>query len=450
MRNRGFLPSGLVTLTGVLTAAVLAAGPAQAQPLAEAAPPAAPTDVRIGWADATHQFVKVTWSDNGEANELTAVPQNGQPDTYKTTAIEGAGKDNEILLDRWWFDGNYAAVRLEVVSIAGGERSAPGLSVPFDTHRPPQTLIQRAIPWTDGRVQLAWTQDAVPADQNLGDPLDVLSDPERVSVGLGSDHSAPSRFVAVPRGARSMMVPAVMRPPYELTVLGSNEWGNQEPPRRVNIREMGIGARIPAAATYGTYLDIRGPGGIKCGDSSAPACYYTPERFGQIVPVPYQVQARANASSPWAVVTTGRDIRAIRPAVMAIGTRQLRFVVPTWSPTVPSTATAWMATPPVTARTTFRLATAGINHSSPLRTGGKMVAQLNVAPKVSTKALWQRWDGKAWVGLAWVPLRNGLGTKTLTATKPGYYAYRFVVPATTYQGRRIETTVSPKTYLRVF
>lgn len=433
MRRRISLIAAGVTaglVTGVLTATT-----------ASAAPPA-PTNVKIEWADSTHKMVRVSWTDLGEANEIEAIELAGPPHDIRVREYTAAGAPNEVLLDPRWFNWNHPDLELQVLSTNGSDRSAPGRSVRFDTSRPPQTVIQRAVPRTDGLVQLTWTQSVVAKDLNPGDPLDLPFDAEVVSAGINPQYANPKTF-AIPRGARSFLLPKVVRP-YDVAILGRNEWGNQYPIQSVEVRDMGVRVTIPTLVPYSSPVYIRGTGGLVCG----PTCLQAPDWHGRQAEVPYQLQARTNAAAPWSVVTTGTDIRTIQPFVGSIGTRQFRIVVPTWSPSTPNQVTGWMATAPTTSVTTYNLQTAGLS-TTQVKPGAAITARISLAPYVDGRALLQRWTGTTWAGITWVPFAKGKGSKTFTAPARGYYAYRLVVPGITFQGRSIATTTSRKSYLSV-
>ncbi|WP_328988701.1 hypothetical protein OG394_20985 [Kribbella sp. NBC_01245] len=433
MRRRIALIAAGVTVglvTGVLTATT-----------ASAAPPA-PTNVKVEWADSTHKMVRVSWTDLGEANEIEAIVLSGQPHDIRVREYTAAGAPNEVLLEPRWFNWNHPELELQVLSTKGSDRSAPGRSVRFDTSRPPQTVIQRAVPRTDGLVQLTWTQSAVAKDLNPGDPLDLPFDAEVVSAGINPQYPDPKTF-AIPRGARSFLLPKVARP-YDVAILGRNEWGNQYPIRAVQVYDMGVQLKVQASAPFNRPVDIRATAGLVCG----PGCFRNPDLLDRPAEVPWQLQGRANANAPWSVVTSGKDLRTIQPFVGSIGTRQFRIVVPTWSPVYPVQVSGWMATAPRTSVTTYNLQNANLT-TTLVKPGAPVGVKLSVAPYVNGRALLQRWTGTTWAGITWVPFTNGKGSKSFTAPTRGYYAYRMVVPGITYQGRSIATTVSWKSYLSV-
>ncbi|MFC0629201.1 hypothetical protein [Kribbella deserti] len=197
-------------LATCLTAALLTAAPATAT-VAEL--PAAPTGVRIDWADSSRERIRVTWSDAGTANRIAVKTLSGSTSDDATIEMLPATAANQLVFSKYQLPANREAVELQVTATSAAGSSTPARSVRFDTTHAPFTRIVYAIPQTDGRLRLSWTRAAMPVDRNPGDPLDVAFDPDRLTpTGLGDGaYPVPSGTRSVHRGRRSSRCTAVTR-----------------------------------------------------------------------------------------------------------------------------------------------------------------------------------------------------------------------------------------------
>jgi hypothetical protein len=228
---------------------------------------------RLGSVAPAHQSVRVIWADTGTANVIVAKVLSGWSGLGDPERYVRAESPNEVLLDSEWFPWDKAAVQLNVFATSDAGQSAPGLSVRFDTNRPPGTVIQSAVPQADGRVRLAWTRRAVPTDETPNDPLDLASDPDLLTptVRPGMPDARP---FPVASGVRTFVLPPLARA-YPVAVLGGNEWGAQYPVREVLVGDLALRVTIQARAEYGRPLWIRGTAGFRFCEAGSTDTYCT-------------------------------------------------------------------------------------------------------------------------------------------------------------------------------
>jgi hypothetical protein len=78
-----------------------------------------------------------------------------------------------------------------------------------------------------------------------------------------------------------------------------------------------------------------------------------------------------------------------------------------------------------------------------------VTATVLARPVVNGTATVQFWTGKAWASVKSVPIAGGRATVSFKATRPGAFAYRFVLPGTAYLGRPVFGTATGSMVLRV-
>jgi hypothetical protein len=409
-----------------------------------AAAPPAPTAVKVGWVDSTHTQVRVSWADSGAANKIR-IDLIGNPIESGVRGQTPAGGPNELILNRNALWKGYTT-RLSVIAVDGtGAESAAASAPLFDMTLPANTEIRTAAPQADGSLRLTWTQNALPADQTPGDPLDLpVNDRLTPTVQPGS---ADQRTFPVAAGVTTAVIPPLPRP-YGVSVIARNEWGDEQWPQEVTFADMVARAPIPTSAVYGNPITISGTVGARI-------CTGCSELVRRGSEIPVYLQARANATQPWVSIwnawadsTTG----AFRLYAASSGTRQFRVYVPGWSPTappsLPSIVTLATATPTTTVLTRYAVRTAKFADNT-ATVGQKVTAMVGVSPASGVRTTLQRWNGSAWVGVKYVTLSKGNGSYTFTATTRGTTAYRFLVPSTTYGGLPISWIATPTLSLSV-
>jgi hypothetical protein len=377
---------------------------------ATAAGPAAPTGVKIAWADATQQQIRVSWTDAGEAN---TVRFQGKLFGASDRGTVAAGAPNEVLVPTADLAPEYQAV-LAVSSIdSGGSASPVATSVEFDTLVTADVPITYAAPRPDGSLLISWGDAEPQYDYNPGDPFDGPG-PVRYTVQTGGTRTA------VPGNLRFAVVKARPRP-YSVAVVAENVWGESDP-RSFTFEQPAItGGAIPASAAYGHMLTVTGSIG------------------GQHH---VALQARDSATKPWVTLTStygAPGAGSFRLQAPSPGTRQYRLYAPARKDQ-DSAALAY-ATGVTTSLTRHSIDTAKFS-ANVVNAGQNVTASLSLTPATNIRTTLQRWNGKAWVGVEDIVLSNGRGTYTFKTTTRGTTAYRFFVPSTTYGGRAITWTTS--------
>jgi hypothetical protein len=381
---------------------------------ASAAGPAAPTSVKIAWADATQQQIRVTWTDAGEANRIRfegLIETVGSEDL----GLLAAGAPNELLVDAAPLYGGQRAV-FRVASVdAGGTTGPMASSVEFDTSVAADVPITYAAPRPDGSLMISWRDAGEQYDYNPGDPLDVTGG-ERYSVQVSNGPT-----LAVPGSLRFAIIPARSRP-YSVAVLAENIWGLSNDWRRFTFEQPTIsGGAIPASAAYGHMLTVSGAVG------------------GQHL---VALQARDSSSKPWVTLTSKYGepgagtftLQAPSP-----GTRQYRLYSPARKDQ--DSAALEYATGVTTSLTKHSIGYAKFS-ANVVSLGQSVTASLYIAPATNVRTTLQRWNGKAWVGVKDLVLAKGTTSYTFKTTARGTTAYRFFIPSTTYGGRAITWTTS--------
>ncbi|MGC4940195.1 hypothetical protein [Kribbella sp. DT2] len=396
----------------VIAAGLAVAAVAAITTSAAAAGPTAPTGVKLAWADATQQQIRVTWTDAGEANKVQFV---GEAFGAKDIAKIAADAPNELLVPSdSIYGGNRATFTVASVDSAG-TAGPVAKSVEFDTSAPDDVPITYADPRADGSLFVSW-HDAVPQyDYNPKDPFDGPGPVRYSIVNLNGGAETP-----VPGNLRFAVVKARPRP-YYVSVRAENLWGPSNT-RAFTFDQTAItGGAIPSSAAYGHLLTVSGTTGN--------------------VQQHIALQARDSASKPWVTLTStysGFD-GVFRLQAPSPGARQYRLLAPAWKRS--DAAALEYATGVTTSLTRHSIATAKFS-ANVVTLGQNVTATLAIAPATNVRTTLQRWNGKAWVGVKDLILAQGKSSYTFKTTARGTSAYRFFIPSTTYGGRAITWTTS--------
>lgn len=422
----------LVSVIGLLSGGTATAVDPAADPT--------PTDVKVGWGDPEHNHVRITWTDAGTGNLVTAVRQDG---TSTKLAFLSPAAGNELVIRSEDVNLFWSAVqRIAVLAATDGTTpTSPAAYSPwFDTYRAPRIRLaddQNVAPHTGGTVKVPVRYFTF-TDNTPGDPLDLPGNPYQIVVSTGI---CPD--IAVAAGTNPIVMPCRTRP-YHATVTTFNEWGRSDAELLAMANDYVVSTRFPAVAPYGrgdVYGVLRGTWGRYC-PTGRPCSIATTTQSGQVV-----LQARNNASSPWVAVDTtpiGTDGR-FRLGLGLPGTRQYRVVAQPMFHLDRATFSA--ASAPVTVTARHRIE--GVwSYPQNVRYGQRAQACLSASPPVNVRSLLQRWVGSRWVGVMYVDLRSGHGCRWFTSLIRGSVAYRFVLPGITYGGRQIVSTVTPNFILR--
>ncbi|WP_157979876.1 hypothetical protein [Kribbella monticola] len=410
----------VVLMAGLLSAGVLV--PAQA---AEPTDPA-PTNVQISWKDETFQFVHVTWDEDVPRPNLVWARKPGAAAAAPLRML-AADAPNEVDLPMTSvrIAGSLLEIRVAAGTAAGATGPA-GLSPAFDTIDAGRPVIESIQPSGTSTVHVTWKKGTPELqDTTPGDPLDrdlptSFQPSYRLPDGTGGGPIGP-------RTANTSITFTGPRPPYYVRVAARNEWGDYTS-FSAAADPLAYTTSIPSWVVADRYTEIRGT-------------------FTGPYAVRVTLQARNSATSPWYAVETdvfGDNVYSFR--VASRGTRQYRIAFANSVKEPDRTAYFGGYSAPKTT-TTQQLASA----SSPwvFRSSQPVASRLDVAPAVTGAAALQRWNGKTWVFVTNVAIKAGVGFGKLSAATVGTVAYRYYVPAHTFNGLSVAAAYSPNFTLRV-
>lgn len=387
-------------------------------------------NVTIAWTDDTHSAVRVRWTETTPtANSLQLLNSDG---TVEFIAGPGVGDPDQVDIPRAVLGSTTRRDITSRIAVIGG--AAEAYSAGFDRYVPGGPLTMAFLP--GGAMSFDVPASRQP-DRNPGDPLDVP----------GLDRYQPNRILPGPEddwnGCDVVYGPVVRSLPYVLPypatsylmyMYTSNEWGGQA--WFAEVLRSRVSMRAPAGAYYNSSLAITGTATADTfvHSGSPPHCALT----ATAAPLTAALQARRDASTPWAAVTptgvlprTGQiDVRT-----PAIGTRQYRLVVPnqlippTTAANASSAAMYGSASGPATPIVRTRIL--GARFLDPtIGSGQQATAFLAVSPAGSQRALLQyRTAAGQWRGLTYRTLSSGRGTATFRWPHRGTTAFRWYVPA---------------------
>ncbi|MFK4084269.1 hypothetical protein ACI2LF_09195 [Kribbella sp. NPDC020789] len=429
------------------TALLLTAGLSTA---AWAAAPEVPTDLQIGWADpAAPAKVRLTWKDNGEANQLRVEYQGSSVPRHLVQVPADQPNDIARTAAAYFAPNRVARIQLTAVG-ADGVESAPVFSPWFDTSGPAAPTLTGATPRPDGSLEVSWVNAAAAEDTTPGDPLDLPTDKTVGPVIWSPRESAGGtmEWFAAPAGTTTAVVPARPRP-FPVRVAAQNEWGRQESKRRLVFSTMSIRYTfVPTTDEYSWSEPIQAA-------VSTPVCLpMTPGCKPRTTGIPVTLEGRANAKQPWSYISraaTGSN-GLVQVGTRARGGQEYRLNVPSWK-NFPEQSEWIVATAASTSarlvKTRAYIATAGFSRST-AQVGQTVNLVADSRPWVTTKVTLQAWNGKTWRTARTVQLTNGKATVAIRAAGRGTKTrYRIAVPRLTVSGLPIEPTVSREFTLTV-
>lgn len=392
-----------------------------------------PTDVQVSWADVAKGLIRVTWTDDGQANYLMWEVDGKPVNPAWWDAQQDAGGNNEIILKRNLLDDD--KVRITVRNTPSETARTP--SAWFDMRRPAQPKLTGATPLADLSLRLTWTQAKV-VDITPDDPLDRPASDETLTASVGAD------TYSLPLGTTTTTIPPHPRP-WTVELNAANEWGAELPKdSSITFGTMTAGFRIDPVGIFAlTVLSFDVV-------AAAKACAECPEDSGSNV-ITY-LQSRIDASRPWKSIGTysGQGER-FRSYLGTTGGQQYRIYIPA---STEISSQRRLVTPPAstTARysaTNARFITAWFNKRT-AQVGQVVKLVVDVRPAGTVKADLQVWDGKAWRHAGYVPLIKGKGTLNVKAAGRGTTrSWRVVVPKMSYNGKPILATSGPRFTLTV-
>lgn len=392
-----------------------------------------PTNVRIAWKDDTFQFVRVSWSESAAQPNRIIVRERGET-TERAVWYVPADAPNVIDLPKKAIRQTATVYEVLEIGVAAGTESgatsATTASAPFDILYPAQTLIGSFGPSGTSTLRLGWQGWERAERDTPGDPLDtdrpmVFHPTYRVGTGAPVAVGKPTTATAI-----TFTGP---KPPFDAYVWSENEWDAGSPSDLVRARSRPLTTSIPKWVLAGTDAVISGSYG---GPSTAKVT----------------LQARNSATSPWYVVgAQDASANKFRFAVRSQGTRQYRVALDSTADYhSSSTLTAWYGgySPAVTTTTqmTIQVST---QYSAVRRGSARVHTLISVAPAVAGLAQLQRWNGKTWTLVGYVPLSSGQGEALLSTNVAGRFAYRFYVPTQRYHDLPVAAAYSPNFVLTV-
>ncbi len=382
----------------------------------------APSAVTIAWKDSTHEFVRVTWTDEGDLPNTVVVRSPGSTRSALPVFVP-AGAANVV---------DYPAPRLQAVAetlqievsagTAAGETGPAGVSPRFDTTLAvPVTKVSATMSGSSAlRVQWKPILTSV-TDSTPDDPLDLagttLYTPRVIAAGKITDLAAPSKATSI-----SFTGPP---PPYRFEVVAGNEWGT-------------LGRTVVTAALSGLTAVI--PAWVKSGSPvSEPAITGT---FGgdsaQVI-----LQARNTATSPWYVVASQMNYEgSYRFGLGAVGSRQYRVQVPNRADEFSSTV-YFGGFSQTQAMTVQNNAWSVRWEPAVVKRGQTSMASMAHSPAAVYSVILQRWTGMTWSTVGPVKAASGYARGYVKGGAPGRVAYRYYLPATTVKGLRYAAAYSP-------
>ncbi|HET6298021.1 MAG TPA: hypothetical protein VFG33_31880 [Kribbella sp.] len=426
VRVRLALASAVVLSAGVLTAC-------SSDPT--------PSAVTIGWADNTRQAVQVSWKDSNAPNRISIEGiVSSSPSYIKYLA---AGEPNSWAIPTSAFppDGNYK-IALAVGTSQGGITSKLARSPMFDTDGPQRPSDAVATP-SGKDVVVTWKVPPPAQDFTPGDPLDVPKGSQVYQPVIGSN-GQPFRAVGAGTTSTRQVVKNV-KPPYFFQLRAKNEWASLTG-GEISARTSYTTAAVPTLWTFGHQMMIRGRTvlqEISCAESRCLAQQNTAAGLTVVV------LAQNKAGGPW--VQAGRGTTQpgghFEVRVNTVGSRSYRAYVPAAS-RAGSLSTESSSKTYLT-RSRLQIQGAGYSGGNLHNRNDVINAVVVVRPVVNSAAMLQFWNGKTWGNVKATPIRNGRATLAFKATKPGLFAYRFLVPGTSYLGTTVYGTATPSLVLRV-
>jgi hypothetical protein len=392
----------------VAAASLLSAG--IVTPAAAAEDPA-PTEVTIGWADATKQKIRVTWKDSGSTPNLVFLQRPGKTEQLFKNEVPADGPDQVDLPAGivQQYSGDQYDLQIGVaVGTKAGLTSAVSLSEDFDTMGSGEPVRLSTTPTGSDTLLVRWRPAVQRVDVNPGDPFDSSDPPLFQPV---YDKGA-GEVQIKPWSSQTEVTFSGVKPPYKFRVNAKrSEWPAQRYGSAFDVMTAGLTTKVPTWVLFGHATVITGT----LADTAAAR--------------PVVLQARNSPTSPWYVVSTQWVRLTYRFQVPAPGTREYRVAVPNASGGLGVSYGATSAAVKTTTQNYIRHAEV----SAPPGRPDIATFELFVDPRATFTAYLQRWNGKAWVAVANVALRQGFGSYVLYAT-PGRVAYRFYVPATKSNG----------------
>jgi hypothetical protein len=379
----------------------------------------APGAVTIAWKDSTHEFVRVTWTEEGDLPNKVVL-RTGTSTTVLPVFVP-AGAANVVDYPATRLEPYSGQVRIDVsVGTEAGETSPAGFSPRFDTIvAAPAERVSVTLSGTSG-LRLQWKAGYSEFDGTPNDPLDLVDStrytPRLVAGGKLTDLAAASPATAVTVAGHAL--------PYQIEVLASNEWGT------VN-RRLGGASALGLKAVIPTWVKSGSP-------TSQPAITGTVAARN----APVYLQARNTASSAWYTASSQQAANGTFKFLLgASGSRHYRVLAPNYTD---AAGIAYFGSYSAAVATTVQVNTWGARFTpATVRRGQTATAEIHHSPVCSYAIVLQRWTGKAWNTVGYVRTGPGGGRGYVKGAAPGRVAYRYYLPAVTVNGFKYAAAYSP-------
>lgn len=400
-----------------------------------------PTGVTIGWADKTHKAVQVSWKDSNAPNRISIEGVVSASPSYVKYLAATDPNTWAIPTSAFPPDGNYK-VAVATGTSAGGITSKLALSPMFDTDGPLRPSQAVATP-SGKEVVVTWKVPPPSQDFTPGDPLDVPAG-SQVYVPMIGVAGQPLR-PASPGTTSTRQVLKNLKPPYLFQLRAANEWSSMVG-GVISARVSWTTASIPPLATFGRQILIHGrtiQQEVSCAEARCLAQRITSAGL------PIVMLAQSKAGAPWAVVGRATTMAGghFQVRVNTAATRSYRAYALTSSR--PGSLSAASSSSAGLTRSRLQVASAGYAKGNVKRRNEVVTATVLARPVVNGTATLQFWTGKVWASVKSVRIAGGRATISFKATKPGIFAYRFLLPGTAYLGRPVFGTATGSMVLRV-
>jgi hypothetical protein len=400
-----------------------------------------PTGVTIGWSDKSRQSVQVSWKDSDAPNRVTIQGVVSTSPSYVKYLPASEPNTWAIPTSAFPPDGNYK-IAVEIGTSIGGVSSKAALSPMFDTDGPLRPSDAVAVP-SGKDVVVTWKVPPPEQDFSPGDPLDVPHDSQLYVPVVGTP-GQPFRDIGAGTTSNRQVVKN-LRPPYFFQLRATNEWTSLTG-GAIAARTSSSSISAPSLWTFGSQMTLRGRTvlqQVSCADSSCVQQQTTAPGL------PVVLQAQSRPGGPW--VEAGRGVTQLGGwfdlRVTAAGSRNYRAYLPLTSRAgflvAPSASSASLS------RSRVQLTHAGYAGGNVRNRNDVVTAVVTVRPIANQQAIFQFWTGKAWASVKQTPIKNGQASLAFKATRPGTFAYRFLVPGSQYQGTPVYGYATPSMVLRV-
>lgn len=400
-----------------------------------------PSDVTLAWADAKHQAVKVSWKDSNAPNRISVAGVLTASPSY--IKYLGADEPNTWAIPTSALppDGNYR-IAVAVGTSETGVSSKAAESAVFDTDGPLRPVGAQARS-SGNNVLVTWRVLPPTQDFSPNDPLDVPAG-RQVYVPVIGRAGQPLR-AAGPGTTTTRQVLKNVRPPYLFQLRATNEWSSIIG-AEISARKSFTSAAVPARAGFSGAVLISGrtvQQEISCPESRCRVQRTT------TAGLPIVIQAQKLGGGGWAAAGRGQTTAGGHFQIR-VGTPGTRFYRAYAMASAQSgrLSTVSSSAPRLT-RSYAQLVSASWVGGNVKPRNQTVTAMVTMRPAINGTAIVQFWTGTAWQNLKGVPIAGGRTMLQFRAVSPGAFAYRFLLPTTSYLGAPVYGVATPSLVLRV-